>query len=171
MLNLTEGQAPTSGGIRILRDVYGIRCIEADFKVSQNANATPYIELTWEIVTPEKIGDKAIAGLKTTNRYFLTAKAIGRLKAFHEMMGLELGEINEQDGEFMKDYVQRYKGLGAKAILSSEERRQQKEVIDAAGDVVKEDMLDESGNPIVSFGIRVDNITKKAPELTIEVTH
>lgn len=158
--------------IRLPKNAYGIRCIDAEFKKSAQKQ-TPFIELTWEICDPETLnlptGQVKIAGIKGQCNFWLTDKAISRLIEFHKIMGFPLGDLPDSDDEAMKEYVNRYKGLGAKAILSAKENRMQKEVIGEDGEVTREDLLDDDGKPIVNYRVEVGTFLKKDDRFKVEM--
>lgn len=166
MLNLNSAESVAVGDVRIPRDVYTVRCIEAKFGVSPQKQ-TPLITMTWEIVAPKSITIKGvnvtIQGMKVQKTFFLTEKAIGRLAEFHRKAGLPVDvSINTEDEMAMEDFCNQYVGLEMKAILYSRESFQKKEVILEDGTIATENMLDDEGRPIVSYWPEMDAILSKA---------
>lgn len=172
MLNLNNAESTATGNVRIPRDSYGLVCVEAEFKRSMK-KGTPMIELTFEIASPESLligNDKVkIAGLKVRKAFFLTQKALGILTEFHRLMGIPLAEIDETNDEFMNAFVSQYLGCGAEAILSSRENVQKKETLNPDGTISEGPMLDDNGNPIVSYQVEIYQFRKARPDLKVPV--
>lgn len=164
-LNQTPNETPNRN-IRLPRNTYKLRCIEAEFGLSSQKQ-TPFIKLTWEITEPEQLnfgpkGTVKIAGIQVTNNFYLTEKAIGRLVDFHKIMGLPQPAIDEADHEFMKEFVEQYKGLAAKGQVTAREFPRTIEVINQeTGELEKQAEVDETGKPIVSYAHEVATFLKR----------
>ena len=161
--------------LRLPRNRYGIRCIEANFAISKTKK-TPYIEMTWEICTPESMdfgakngGEQRIAGRQARRNFWITDKSLKFLNEFHALMGMEKPEINVEDVDYMKEYVTRYIGLGAQAELLSKQIVKTYEKYNDEGEIETVEVLDDAGNPIVTFALEVGNFFKADPTITVRV--
>lgn len=158
-----------SGKIRIPRDRYGLRVVEATFGKSFQKQ-TPFLKLTCEICTPDsvRLGQTTakIAGCVADKTFWLTDKAISRLADFHKMLGIPLDSIPDDEVE-QKEYAKRYLGLGINALVTSKERPMTKEVDNGDGTTSLETIKDDFGNPIVSYSYEVGDVI--SPNLSVKV--
>lgn len=155
---ITREEVIKKGNVRVPRDLYQLRCIDAKFGISKSSE-NPMITLTWEIVGPDSItvdGMKAdVRGKQLTQYLVLTAKNAGNVFELHEKLGLPAETLDDQNPD-----TEVYKNLVVDAILSSEDVISRKEPTpeQRASRQQGDPILDGEGKQIVSYRPKLENV-------------
>lgn len=132
--------------VKLPKKKYQLRCIECEFKIGKEPKNTPYLQRTWEIVSPSTVtvNDQTynIAGIRIKfDNVYLTAKNAARVKADSVRLGVEIPD-NETPN------TKAYLGKLTNAILVTEEDAQ----ID---EETKEPITDADDKPVIKFYHRI----------------